>query len=270
VFLKFVFNKFTLAQKFLHYYSSASNGKGHGIHSPFVYQFVREILIDKKKYYAYSQVEHVRKRMLKDHSVITVDDKGAGSAVAKTKTRRVSEIARTALKPKKYAQLLFRMVNFYQPQNILELGTSLGITTSYLATANTTAKVVTIEGAPAVAHKAVENFSGQELSNVRLVCGGFEDVLPATLASMQQVDFAFIDGNHRKAPTLQYFEQILQHSHSDTIFVFDDIHWSQEMEEAWAEIKQHPLVTCTIDLFFIGIVLLKREFKQREHFVIRF
>lgn len=265
-----MFSKFTLAQKFLHYYSIAANSKGHGIHSPFVYQFVRQVLIDKKKYYAYAQVEEVRKRMLKDDSVITVEDKGAGSAVAKTTTRRISEIARTSLKPKKYAQLLFRMVNFYQPQNILELGTSLGITTSYLATAKPDAKVVTIEGAPAVADKAVENFSRQELSNIHLVRGSFEDTLQAALGTMQKVDFAFVDGNHRKAPTLQYFEQILQFSHNDTIFVFDDIHWSQEMEEAWALIRQHPSVTCTIDLFFIGIVILKREFKEPEHFTIRF
>jgi predicted O-methyltransferase YrrM len=265
-----MFSKFTLAQKFLHYYSIASNGKGHGIHSPFVYQFIRQVLIDKKKYYAYSQVEEVRKRMLKDHSIITVEDKGAGSAVAKTKTRRISEIARTSLKPKKYAQLLFRMVNFYQPQSILELGTSLGITTSYLATAKPDAKIITIEGAPAVADKAVENFSRQELSNIRLVRGSFEDTLPDELAAMGKVDFAFVDGNHRKAPTLQYLEQILQYSHNDTIFVFDDIHWSQEMEEAWEAIKNHPSITCTIDLFFIGIVLLKGEFKEREHFKVRF
>lgn len=265
-----MFSKPALAQKFLQYYFAASNGKGHGIHSPFVYQFVRDVLIDKKKYYAYSQVEQVRKRMLKDDSIISVEDKGAGSAVAKTKARRISEIARTSLKPKKYAQLLFRMVNFYQPQNILELGTSLGITTSYLATANPNANVFTIEGAPEVADKAVANFNSQQLSNVHIVRGSFEDTLQSALNAMQKVDFAFIDGNHRKAPTLQYFEQILQNSHNDTIFVFDDIHWSQEMEEAWAVIRKHAAVTCTIDLFFIGIVLLKREFKQPEHFRVRF
>lgn len=265
-----MFTKFTLAQKFLHYYSKAANSKGHGIHSPFVYQFVRLVLIDKKKYHAYTQVEAVRKRMLQDESILTVEDKGAGSTVAKTKTRRVSEIARTSLKPKKYAQLLFRMVNFYKPKNILELGTSLGITTSYFATAQPGANIVTIEGAPEVAARANENFRAQQFTNIHLVSGSFEDTLQAELNIMQQVDFAFIDGNHRKTPTLKYFEQILERSHNDTIFVFDDIHWSQEMEEAWAAIKQHTSVTCTIDLFFIGIVLLKREIKEKEHFTIRF
>lgn len=265
-----MFSKLTLLQKYLRYYFTAANGRGHGIHSPFVYQFVREVLMDRKKYYAYTQVEQVRKQMLRDDSVITVDDKGAGSAVAKTTNRRVREIARTSLKPAKYAQLLFRMVNFYQPKQILELGTSLGITSSYLAAAKPGASVITIEGAPAVAAKALENFSKQQLPNIRLVTGAFEEVLGAELAAMGRVDFAFIDGNHRREPTLQYFEQLLKHSHNDTIFVFDDIHWSAEMEQAWDVLKQHAAVTCTIDLFFIGIVLLKREFRQREHFVIRF
>lgn len=265
-----MYNKFTLARKFIHYYFTAANGKGHGIHSPFVYTFVRSVLNDTKSYYAYAEIERLRKRMLKDNAVVEVQDLGAGSSVSKTNKRKIKEIARAALKPPKYAQLLFRIVNFYQPQRILELGTSLGITTAYLASARPEAKVTTIEGAPAIAAKALRNFEALDLRNITLVAGNFNDALQPILQEMPVVDLAFIDGNHRKTPTLEYFGSILKHSGPETILIFDDIHWSAEMEEAWAEIKQHPRVTCTIDLFFIGLVFLRPEFQDHQHFTIRF
>lgn len=265
-----MYNKFTLARKFLHYYLTAANGKGHGIHSPFVYRFVRSVLNDRKPYYAYAEIERLRNQMLQDSTVLEVQDLGAGSAVSKTSQRRVKDIARAALKPPKYAQLLFRIVNFYQPQRILELGTSLGITTAYMAAAGPTAKLITIEGAPAVSAKALRNFERLNLRNVSLLTGNFNDVLQPALRELAVVDLAFVDGNHRKQPTLDYFELILTHSTPDTIIIFDDIHWSAGMEEAWDTICRHPAVTCTIDLFFIGLVFLKREFQGRQHFRVRF
>jgi predicted O-methyltransferase YrrM len=265
-----MYNKLTLANKYLRFYLSASNGKGHGIHSPFIYQFVRNVLNDNKKYSSYAAIEEARKRLLKDHQIIEVEDKGAGSTVSKSSQRKISEIARSALKSPKYAQLLFRIVNYYQPAHILELGTSLGITTAYLASANANAKLTTIEGSPAIAAKALENFKRLDFRNINLVTGDFKHALKPALEQLSTVDLAFIDGNHRKEPTLQYFEEILEHSHSKTILVFDDIHWSAEMEEAWTVIKRHASVTCTVDLFFLGLVFLRDEFKTPQHFTIRF
>lgn len=265
-----MYNKFTLARKFLGYYLNAANGRGHGIHSPFIYTFVRSVLNDTKKYYAYEQIEAVRTKLLHDGSVIRVEDRGAGSAVSKSDQRSIRDIARAALKPPKYAQLLFRIANFYQPRQMLELGTSLGITSAYLAAAMPNGRVTTIEGAPAIAQKAQQNFTGLGLHNINLITGDFNEKLQPALEQIQSVDLAFIDGNHRKAPTLQYFEQILKYSTPGTIFIFDDIHWSPEMEAAWAAIKAHEAVTCTVDLFFIGLVFLRPEFSQKQHFIIRF
>jgi predicted O-methyltransferase YrrM len=84
------------------------------------------------------------------------------------------------------------------------------------------------------------------------------------------LDLAFIDGNHRKQPTLQYFESLLMRSGKSTILIFDDVHWSAEMEAAWSEIMEHPAVTCTIDLFFIGLVFLNNDLKVKQHFAVRF
>lgn len=262
--------KIKLAVKYLRYFLTARNGKGHGIHSPFVFDFITNVLNDKRKYYAYEQVEDMRKELLRDTHVIEVEDMGAGSTVSKTKKRRISDIARFAAKPKKYGQLLFRIVNYYQPSTIIELGTSLGITTAYLAMANTQIPVMTLEGASSVAEEAGNNFTALGLPNIRLIEGNFDDTLPKVIDIIYNTGLVFIDGNHRKESTLRYFHQLLEKVNADSILIFDDIHWSEEMEEAWENIKLHPAVTLTIDMFFIGIVFFRTEFKEKQHFVIRY
>lgn len=265
-----MFTKFQLAKKYLHYWLVASNGKGHGIHSPFVFDFVKNVLNDKQNYQAYKPIENLRKKMLADSTVIEVQDFGAGSSVIKTNKRVVSAIAASSLKPKKYAQLLYRMVQYYKPETIIELGTSFGTTTAYLASANTASTVFTCEGSPAIASVAKQNFQSLKLNNIQLTEGDFTRTLSPLLSKLDTVNFAFIDGNHRKEPTLNYFQQLISHSTGTSILVFDDIHWSAEMEESWQIIKQHPQVTLTIDLFFIGIVFINPHFKIPQHFRIRF
>lgn len=265
-----MYNRFQLAKKYLRYYLTASNGKGHGIHSPFVYDFIKHVLNDSTSYPAYQVIEQKRKALLKDSSVIDVEDFGAGSSVIKTKKRVVKDIAASSLKPKKYARLLYRMVKYYKPSNILELGTSFGITSAYLATANETARVYTCEGAASIASIAKCNFSELGLNNIQLVEGDFTNTLPTLLNKLKTIDLAFVDGNHRRQPTLDYFYQLLQNAEPNTILIFDDIHWSAEMEMAWDEIKQHTAVILTIDLFFIGIVCINPGFKIPQHFAIRF
>ena len=265
-----MYSPFQLAKKYLHYYLISSNGKGHGVHSPFVFDFIEKVLNDKKQYDCYHSIEQQRKVLLADKAVIEVEDFGAGSAVIKSNKRVVKDIAASSLKPKKFSQLLFRMVQYYQPKTILELGTSLGITTAYLAAGSNQSKVYTCEGAKNIAAIARQNFEHLNLSNITVAEGDFTNTLPPLLQQLKTVDFAFVDGNHRKIPTLNYFNQLLQVAHPETILIFDDIHWSEEMEAAWAEIVQHPQVTLTIDLFFIGIVIINSNIKVPQHFAIRF
>ena len=265
-----MFTRFQLAKKYLHYYLTASNGKGHGIHSPFVFDFIIKVLNDKKKYDCYDAIEKRREELLTDTTVIEVEDFGAGSSVIKTNKRVVKHIAQSSLKPKKFSQLLFRMVHYYQPKTIAELGTSFGITTAYLAAGNSNAKIYTCEGAKNIAAIAKQTFSQLQLHNINLTEGDFAATLPSLLLQLQHIDLAFVDGNHRRQPTLDYFTKLLNVSTSSTILIFDDIHWSAEMEAAWNEIKQHAAVTLTIDLFFIGIVLLSNDIKAKQHFTVRF
>jgi predicted O-methyltransferase YrrM len=265
-----MYSPFKLAIKYLQYYFTAANGKGHGIHSPFVYEFIEKVLNDKKEYSCYSAIENCRNQLLKDSTIIDVEDFGAGSTVLQTKRRLVKHIAASSLKSKKYAQLLFKMAVYFKPINVVELGTSFGITTMYLAHAHKNATVHSFEGAKEIAYIAQENFKNHQVKNIQLHTGDFANTLPALLQQLQQVDFAFIDGNHRKEPTLVYFEQLLANAHEQTIFIFDDIHWSSEMEAAWQQIKSHEKVTLTIDLFFIGIVCINKGIKVTQHFTVRF
>jgi predicted O-methyltransferase YrrM len=265
-----VYSSYKLAKKYLHYYRTALNGKGHGMHSPFIFQFILHVLNNKSGFKPPAYIEDLRKQLLADTAVLLVEDLGAGSRTGSTKERMVRQLAKSAVKPKKYGQLLYRLTAKYQPQTIVELGTSLGVTTAYLATGNIAADVITIEGSEAIHAIAKKNFQHLTLDNIQALCGNFDDVLPGVLQNIDRLDVGYIDGNHRLAPTLSYFHQCLAKQHNDTILIFDDIHWSEEMEQAWEQIQQHPAVRCTVDIFFLGFVFFKAEFKEVQHFTIRF
>ena len=199
-----------------------------------------------------------------------VNDLGAGSMVNNSKKRTIASICRNTSKSKKLALLLHRMVRKYQPEAVLELGTSLGISTAYLATGNPSAKLITCEGSSSVAKIARQNFDELHLNNIEIREGNFDDIIPVLINTTNSIDFIFIDGNHREEPTVRYFESLLKISGPQTIMVFDDIHWSAGMERAWQTIKSDPRVRLTIDLFFVGIVLFREEFKVKQDFIIRY
>lgn len=269
-----MFSKYTLARKYLQYRKNALNGKGHGIHSPFVYSFVREVLRDKRTYPCYQPIAALRRILKTDERFVEVEDFGAGSRVISSRTRRIGDIAKSSLKPKKYSRLLFRMVQQWQPSVILELGTCFGVTTAYLASGHKNAQVYTMEGASSIAEVARHNFNELQLSNIELIEGNFDNKLQGLLeglkAGNKNLDFVFIDGNHRKEPTIRYFQALLPLITENSVVVFDDIHWSEEMESAWEVIKKAPEVSLTIDLFFIGIVFFRKENKVKQDFVIAF
>ncbi|WP_317127662.1 O-methyltransferase [Hymenobacter rigui] len=219
---------------------------------------------------AYDVVENRREELRHDATAIQVRDFGAGSRTGAGRTRRLRDITRTAAKPPELGQLLFRLTNHFQPRTVVELGTSLGLTTSYLALANSRARVLTFEGCPATAAVARQTFAATGVQNAEIEEGNLDETLePALAALAAPVDFAFFDGNHRYEPTLRYFNLMNRYRTEHSVFVLDDIHWSAEMEQAWEAICQHPDVTLTIDLFYIGLVFFRRN-QPRQHFTLRF
>jgi predicted O-methyltransferase YrrM len=266
-----MYSNLTIALKYTRYLVCASNGKGHGIHSPFVFEFVEKVLNDNTSYPHYSSIEQLRNKLLADNTPVPVEDLGAGAFPRpEVYSRSVASITANAAKSRKYAQLLYRIVRFYHPHYVLELGTSFGISTAYLAAADEHASVMTGEGNHVVASMANRNFRELGLVNIRIVTGDFDNTLPEMMSGLPYVDLAFIDGNHREEPTLNYFSQLLNRISASSILIFDDIHWSHGMESAWNQIKAHPRTMLSIDLFFIGIVFFRPEFKVKQHFTIRF
>jgi predicted O-methyltransferase YrrM len=259
------FGRFRLVKEYLLYRLRA--GDRHGLHSPFVYKLLDEVIYGKTSGTLPDKIEHIRRTMLASTRIIELEDFGATPGLH---IRKLRDIVKSASKPRKYSQLLYRLSAHFKPKTILELGTSAGISSMYMAAgqAGSDGKTITIEGSAAMAAVAKENFQKAGLTNIESYNGTFEDVLPGLL-QREVPDFVFFDGNHRMAPTLFYFEQCLEKAGNDAVFVFDDINWSDEMQKAWKIIKQHPEVTVTVDLFFIGLVFIRKE-QEKEDFVLRF
>lgn len=241
----------------------------HGLHSPFVYRLVDDVIYDFSEKIVYPKIEKARKRLLNDNRTITVTDLGAGSQLNKNREKAVSVIAKNALKSPRLAQLIYRLVADLQPRNIIELGTCLGITSLYLQQAAPNAQTYTLEGCPQTAAVAGEVFKQEGAGNIQQLVGNFDDTLHPLIDSLPQLDFVYIDGNHQKEATLRYFEWCLPKVHEGTLLIFDDIYWSEGMKEAWAEIKAHPQVSITVDLFWIGLVYFRKG-KEKEDFKIKF
>lgn len=245
-----------------------SKGKGgHGIHSPWVYELITQVLHRDKMFYFVEAIEAERKALLRNHTLLEIMDLGAGSHVSRSNKRSIREMAGAALQPAPQAQALAKMVHHYQPEKILELGTSLGITTAYLKSAKPTSELFTIEGDKAIAGVAKEVWQRLGLKDIELVVGNIDVQLPSVLQKMQRVDFALLDANHRYEPTLRYFNWILPYCHEDTILILDDIHWSKEMNRAWNQIVQHTAITISIDFFHFGLLHFKKG-KEKEHFIV--
>lgn len=241
----------------------------HGVHSPFVYRLLDEVIYDYHAKNDYSDIEKLRLSLLKDNRWINITDLGAGSILNKNTKKQVRVLAKNALKSASLAQLIYRLAANIKPRTIIELGTCLGITTAYLAKAAPDAKVITIEGCPETAALARENLDKLHVHNTELLTGNFDDLLPNILNNTEALDFVYVDGNHRKDATLNYFEWCLPKLGQNSIMIFDDIYWSKGMKEAWAQIKAHPEVSVSIDLFWIGLVFVRKG-QVKEDFTIRY
>lgn len=238
----------------------------HGLHSPFVFNLVTQCFYDNTHFEDYKKLYNYQKGLLNNHNKIEVTDLGAGSHIMKQQTRSVSSMAKNAGTTFKRAKLLYRLVNYLECKNILELGTSLGVATQAMGLANPKTHITTIEGCPNISEFTKNNFKKQQLENIDLITGNLDETIE-NLAP-KSLDLIFFDGNHQKEATLQYFESLLETAHNNTVFIFDDIYWSKGMTEAWETIKEHPKITVTIDTFFWGLVFFRKE-QVKEHFTIR-
>jgi len=261
-------NTFSAAAYFRYLIKSGSR---HSVHSPFVYTLVDSVFKNKTGNQAFTEIGKLRNSLSHTTRMIEITDFGSGSGNKRYSHRfeNIASIAKGSSINPKYGKLLFRLIEYFKPQTIIELGTSLGISTLYMAMAKPEAKVITIEGCTTKSEQASANFKALRVSNIELHIGCFDVILPDLISQIRELDFAFIDGNHTYEASIANFNALLAIAHNDTVFVFDDIHWSPGMQKAWDEITSHDRVTVSIDLFRMGIVFLRKELSKQK-FVIRF
>ena len=238
------------------------------MHSPFVFALVTQCFYDKRSKPEYAVLKNYRKALLENKNTIEVTDFGAGSRVFKSNVRAINRIAKNAGVTRKNSELLFRITQYFQPQTILEIGTSLGLATSALSLGSLKAKITTLEGCPETAKMAQLQFQKFQFQNIQSEATEFSTYLNNHQPTTNTYQLIYFDGNHSKKATLQYFELLLPTITNDSVWIFDDIHWSADMEDAWKSIINHPKVTVTIDIFQWGLVFFRTE-QEKQHFKIR-
>ncbi len=254
------------------YWWKASYKNGFGVHSPFLFRFIEDVLEDERYFYAYQDVETIRKDLLTWKQSIPFMEVGALSHWAnQSSERQISDITKYSSVSSKYGQLLFRLSNYFQPKTIVEFGTSVGISSMYLAAGNPDAELISFDYNESLVRIANSNFVSLKLKNAHAEVGLFEEKLTKMASRFDKIDFLMLDGNHRKEPTILYYEFLKPLFDNNTVVVLDDIHWSQGMEEAWDFIRMQKEVSMSIDLFQFGILFFRKEFLgNKQHFIVKF
>ena len=265
---------------FIKHFFSSWNTTGEGIHSPYLFELVRFILRDRNAYYCFADIERRREFLKACEDELDVVDFGSqGSREGKHVRRKVSDIAKTHLERPEVGQLLFRLVNWVgehekRPLEIVELGTSFGITTAYLASADSRNAVQTYEGSGEVLKVAQGVWRALKLENIRWIEGNIDQTLLNLDHSLllnnapARVDIAYVDANHTYEATMRYADFLLERLNQKGVLAIDDIHYSEEMERAWNELKTDPRVTTTMDLYHLGLVFVDPHYLKR-HYKIR-
>jgi len=236
-------------------------------HSPFIYQFMKNVMGDKSESENLRHIELKRRDLVNSKSSIPFIEYGAGSSVGRNDSKRkVSDVAKNSLSGKRQCRIMHNLVKQYDLENILEIGTSLGISTAYLAVANPNAKIITLEGNPDSANIAKTLWKELNLESINVNVGEFSNTMNKAIDEFQAIDMAFLDGNHRKQATIDYFNLLKPKAIQKSVFIVDDIYWSKGMNEAWNEIIQDESVALSIDLFRMGIVFFDHSVMPKQHF----
>lgn len=237
--------------------------KGHGIHSPFAYTLCEEVFYNKYTFYDFEILAKVRQALLHTETEITVEDFGAGSKTFKSPTRKINHIAQRGISSAKQSELLYKLLHFLKGEQVVELGSSLGLNTLYMAKACYPNKVISIEGSQVLYQFATTLAKKNKISTIHFIHGRFEEAFPEVLRTLNHIGVLYVDGNHTYAATMRYFLMALEKKNEHSVFIFDDIYWSKEMTQAWKEIKTHPAVSLSIDAFYFGLVFFKPELKEK-------
>ncbi len=256
-----------LALAYIKYKTKAHYRKGHGVHPPFAFDLVRNLFYEKNRYYFYDTIDEQRNEFLKNKDKIEIVDYGAGSKHFHSNIRRISKLVEYNTTSQIQGELIARLVVQFKPKNIIELGTSLGLGTMYLALPDSRSQIYTVEGCESLVKYAHSSFQKNKIRNVKVIHGIFKEVLPSLLNKISVIDMVYFDGHHTYEATKEYFKMCLPYASKGAFFIFDDIHWSSEMDRIWNEIISNPQVSVSFDLFHFGIAILNKKV-EKQHYIV--
>jgi len=259
----------SLLRKYFIFRLKAKPRGGHDIHSPFVYDLYTKSIDIKTNEAIFERIETLRKELLKNNTSIPKNSFGSGAKEIETAETTIGRAVKRSSIQAYMGQLLFRLSDYLKPESIIELGTSAGFSTMYLASGNPGAKVISIEGNNKLTKIASANFNKLGLANVTLINGEFDAELPEILANIEKVDLVFIDGNHSEDATMRYFKLFSAKTWSNSLIIFDDIRWSEDMERAWNNICLDENVSISVDMFNLGLVFFRTGI-VKQHFNLRY
>jgi predicted O-methyltransferase YrrM len=240
------------ASKYLIYRLFAKHRYGHGIHSPFVYSFIRNVLVEARDDEVLKEVRKWHRHIRNKEIELRGKQYGAGSKYFRKKKARKIKAGKISVS-EKYGRLLYHIIKHFRPEQIIELGTGSGVSTAYMAAALGSGECISVEGNSERKKFAEKHLARLSLKNYSLISSDFDSFLKNFTPSDHSF-LAFIDGNHTYSATMRYFHFFRNFTNGNTILIFDDIRWSRGMEEAWKEIIADNRVVVSIDLFKMGIL----------------
>lgn len=265
MYLKFLFLQ--IYRRAVFYVKSTNQ---HGIHSPFLFSLYCNVLIEKYPFYIFEKIESRRKSLLVNKTEIKVENFGADSYLGTSEVKKIKDIARFSLADVATSQMFFRLVHTLKCNQILELGTSFGISTAYLASANPKSKVYTFEGSVEILQQADKNWKDLGLKNIVSIQGNLKKTLSEFLTKEQpKLDLVYVDANHTYEGARTIIAQIKPYLHNETVVILDDINWSTDMRKIWEELKSDSFFSLTFENHRLGFLFLRRE-QPKEHFYLRF
>ena len=238
----------------------------HSIQTPFAFELYSRLKNEIKKSELKPEIEQIRHQLQGDHSTVLGEDYGTGSERSH-RGRDISGIAKTGISTQKRCLIYQAIMRIFNPAISFELGTSLGVSTAYLASSSSAGKIHTFEGNAELSKIARRNFSELGLGKINMVEGNIDDTLPKILKEIESLDMCVIDANHRGRALMHYVDLLINKMDTTGLILVDDIRWSKDMYHAWKIIACRNEVTLSLEFMDFGLLLFKKNI-TKQHYVL--
>ncbi|MDR2389453.1 MAG: SAM-dependent methyltransferase [Tannerellaceae bacterium] len=247
-------------QKSVLLYRRLLRHKGHGVHSPFVYNLITKVIDERCPYYRFSDIEALRQRLLTNSETLAWTHRGGSGSCS------VAELAARNAIGAKQGALLFRLTHYFQARHILQIGASAGLSTLYLTSWARGVNCIALEQLPACAAIARRVYETSGCTTVDLRQGDYLQILPPVLEEMGRVDFVFFNTRCEPAAAT-LFKACAACADDPAVFVFEGIKANSPMRQLWREVRAHPKVSVTLDLYCMGVAVFHKKLHKRDYTV---